>query len=126
MCARIVEGTGVVYDVIGSLDLFCIRPLRRHAPVNFSAGNFFGHVKTLRPSLDALLGAAANHNKPIKLSLRSSLENQRSLDDGDGFWIFPSNVIHPLLLRYEYGGMNDMVQFLNARLPVGSTEGGLC
>ena len=40
---------------------------------------------------------------------------QRGFHDGDGCGIVASDFFHPLFLAAHHGGMNDAVQFLDAR-----------
>ena len=88
--------------------------LRRHAPRHLAPCRVLIHIHTMGPPLYPLLLATAHHNQPVKVIAKPSLENQRRFHDGNGMWLPPTKLGHPFILLLNYGGMDNLVQLLNA------------
>ena len=58
-----------------------------------------------------------------KRSGHAGLENERRLHQGNGVRIAPADFRHPFLLPANHGGMDDLIQFLDAGRLVGAAEG---
>jgi hypothetical protein len=109
------EGAGIVDHKVCGFNFFLVWDLSGHTPCDFGASGVFGDMLAPGKALDALLGLAGNDNQMIESIGGVGFEDKRRFHDGDGIGIALADFFYPLVFVADDGGMNDGIQFLNAR-----------
>jgi len=104
----------VVDSIIGGLDLLFFGPLRGGTAFQLCTSGRFVCVRAIHPSVNARFERTRYHDHAIEIGLQIRFVNQRGLYEDDCAGMFARDVIHPLVLIFGDGGVNDLVELFDS------------
>jgi hypothetical protein len=114
LLSRLVEGAGVVNNVVGGFDFFLVRKLCGHAADDFFTCGFKRDFLARGETGGSLVRVTSHDNEPIEAIFDSRLENQRRLHHGNPLRILQADRIRPFILAPDDNRVDDAVQICNA------------
>ena len=107
--------SGVIDYEIGGFDFFFVGDLCCYAARYFGTGSVFRNSKATSKTLNALFGMAGHNDQPVETASGARFEDEGSFDDGDGARIAAPDLFHPLVFVRDYSGVDNFVEFPDAR-----------
>jgi len=114
LLSQVFAGAAVVDDEVSEASFFVFRHLGGHAALEFEAG-FGGRNSEARGKARNLLLQSAGDDDELVVTLEASgFDEQSSLADGHGLGIDGRDFVHPVIFKFDYGGMDDGIEFGDA------------